>query len=783
MKDTTMIDTSQQQDADVPNLRNGGHLHGGEEDDDSSSSLSEPEDDSEEEEETARNGFRDEQAEGGPPASQRSIEVDSEAETERLDQTPQKAQKYADGTGRTPSKLSQAATAEDELSDPLSPLPAGAGVTSGTSTLATAGKPAKHLNGAAADLAPDEEVLGQKRKRSASVESSLSSAASDLVESPRKRSHESPEEPDTKADEPVEEANGEAQDMAEEPVEDVPAEETSTPAPVAKGPKGKKGRKGRKPKETTQEQEAEQPESAEADQEPSEETAAKTEEQKQQRAQANSAFDDLAKQFTSFRERLYNERLATLTAELELLNQPSCAHPEYLRQVACVDARREKQIREANAYHFYRMQSVRQRTLGERSQLHSQYFQTIRDMRENVLYELGEDWYNIQKERRRQHQENDDAFIYKFPEKRSDQIRRQTEYNQEVSVLSGVAKHVGFPAAPEIGGAKPDSMEDDMRAMRVSTSPSDRRTGCFLTKSCQIPKRVSQPSQHRQSVLFGSSMPNISAQNERLAHDQYIEQNAWAQPQRAVHHHGYPNLTHTDNWAEPGPHSHATAAHSARNLLRNLSGNNTQNGPAARTGSPFTTPLPQKRTQPPNHSSSGTVPMGSDGPEPPSSVLAAPPTRDRMQQQGPFHDHNTNSHSTTSGGSPLVVNKHRQNGTELTGFRNISNISGVSGASTIDAPPDSAEKDRQRDRGRERERDREREGDGEGNKSLPALLTETSAPNQAFETSQLHRLHDDGRGGGGGGRREVYPANPFRAQEGAFGTPGPMQSTAAGVKH
>ncbi|RMY48636.1 hypothetical protein D0865_07973 [Hortaea werneckii] len=468
--------------------------------------------------------------------------------------------------------------------------------------------------------------------------------------------------------------NGEQPYAPEEAVEEpTPREEADTPAPpAAKGPKGRKGKtRGRKPKDRTHEQIVEQQDVAESEQEPNEETAAKTEEQKQQRAQAHSLYEDLAKQFTSFREKLYNERLSGLTAELELLNKADCQHPEYLRQVSCVDARREKQIREANAYYFYRMQSVRQRTLGERSQLHSQYFQTIRELRENVLYELGEDWYNIQKERRQQHQESNDAFIYKFPEKRTDQIRRQAEYNQEVSILSGVAKYVGFPAAPEVGGAKNESMEDDLRAMK-------------------IPKRMP----HRQ-MFYGHQMPPLAAQNERLtkeqerlAHEQFIEQNAWAQPQRLTHHHGTPNLTHTDNWAEqPTGGAHAAA----RNLGRSLNAPNA----SGRTASPFATPVPQNRSQPLDQSSSaGTVAMGSDGQEAPSSVLAAPPTSDRMHTLA------------GSQGSPLMVNKQRhlpqqqqsQNGGTTTegtgGWRNFSNMSGVSGTSTIDAPPDSAEKAR-----------------------------------------------------------------------------------------
>ncbi|KAH9825661.1 Sds3-like [Teratosphaeria destructans] len=675
----------------------GGHM----EDDDRSSSLSEPEDD--QDEELGSYNVRAADANGRFMAS-RSLEIDSEAETERLENTPQKLHKHADGIVRTPSKLSQAAAIEDDLSDPPSPLPAGVGAASSTSTI-----------GASA---------GHKRKRSDSPDSSLTSADSDIGESPRKRSHESPEEPDATNAEEEADTNGAAEEV-EQTVTDTPLLDETMPVIAAKvATKGKKGKqKGRKPlKEAVAEAgSALLEDSVLPDEEQSEDAGARTEEEQKHKAEASSMFDEVAKQFKDFREKLYNERLASLTAELDMLSRPDCKHPEYLRQIACVDARRAKQVREANAFRRYRTQAIRERTLGDRAQYHSQYFQEIRRLREDVLTGLGEDWYNIQKERRQEHQEQDDKYIFHYPTKKSAQIRQQAKYNQEVSVLSGVAKYVGFPAAPEIGGANGANLEDDFKAMKIM-------------------KRVHQPVAHRPAQpTFYSSLTTVSAQNERLAHEQFIEQNAWAQPQRPLHSHGTPNLTHTPDWAEPtvGPQSR-----NVHHLIRNLSGQ--------RTGSPYTTPLPQRRAQPPEHSSGGTVAVGSDGPEPPSSVAAAPPTSERLNQP-----HTESSRQT----SPLLANRLRQqNGLvgerELTGYRNISNISAVSGASTIDAAPDSAERRRELDAG----------------KTLPALLSEVSAPQQTFNTSHLHR-------NGATPMREVSTSVSFRPQEGAFGTPAPLTAS------
>ena len=109
----------------------------GDQPDDASSMLSDPEDEQDgiEEQDGIGNGTIDSDGQIAHALS----EVDSEAETERLEQTPQKQRKHVDSLGRTPSKLSQAATADDDLSDPPSPVQIGAGAASSTSTIATLG--------------------------------------------------------------------------------------------------------------------------------------------------------------------------------------------------------------------------------------------------------------------------------------------------------------------------------------------------------------------------------------------------------------------------------------------------------------------------------------------------------------------------------------------------------------------------------------------------------------------------------------------------------------------
>lgn len=100
--------------------------------DDVSSGLSEPEDDERDDEMMNADAH-------GTLHARRDGYIDSEAETERLDQTPNKARKTQNGDGRTPSKLAAVDPADNDLSDPPSPLPAGPGAASSTSTTAASG--------------------------------------------------------------------------------------------------------------------------------------------------------------------------------------------------------------------------------------------------------------------------------------------------------------------------------------------------------------------------------------------------------------------------------------------------------------------------------------------------------------------------------------------------------------------------------------------------------------------------------------------------------------------
>ena len=99
--------------------------------------------------------------------------------------------------------------------------------------------------------------------------------------------------------------------------------------------------------------------------------------------------------------RLHEERLTQLTQELVILEGPNSTHPEFNAMLQCIDARRDEKLEHERIALQYSLKSLERRSVAERSQMHSEYFQSARDVRERHLYRIGEEWYKIQQDRRK----------------------------------------------------------------------------------------------------------------------------------------------------------------------------------------------------------------------------------------------------------------------------------------------------------------------------------------------------------------------------------------------
>ncbi|KAI1077083.1 Sds3-like-domain-containing protein [Whalleya microplaca] len=497
---------------------------------------------------------RDEEASS---ADELSDANDTEAETERLYDTPRNPTRHKDVIlrpsadeqvhERTPSKLRQQTTtatttikgAEDDDDEPLSEEAASI-ASSPPAQVTEASKDSKELQSPTLDLlaeAANQEAESRKRKRS-----SMPVENSEPPQPLRKRTSSVPtpsrqdadgdtamadeEEPSTNtnsgehsADEGVNVAV--AEEVGDEPAREAQSDhETQPKKQTRSGSKKLKGSEqsteGDRPPEggvdkTAPEEatHAGDDEHAEADVDGEAEAAHKNEEELERKKAAFEQLSGIEKRFTTFRDRLYEERLEQLNQEEAMLRADTPTHPEYLAMMQCVDARKEDRLRVADRELELKMESLGRWAVARRAQIHSQFFQSVRESRERILAELGQSWYDIQHERRKQ-ANSVPEFGLQFPDSQTQRVRNALSYNKEVSILSGIAKYEGMPAAPEMKGASIQELDEDFEAMNRSRQPPTRH---------QV---------HRPNYVDYGGLPFGQALGP--AGEQFLEQTPWANP-------------------------------------------------------------------------------------------------------------------------------------------------------------------------------------------------------------------------------------------------------------
>jgi hypothetical protein len=164
--------------------------------------------------------------------------------------------------------------------------------------------------------------------------------------------------------------------------------------------------------------------------------------------------------------RLVVEQLEQVEHELALLKEQDCQHTDYLAQLRCIDERRDRKLLYEHRLLELNLKNLATRIVAERQSAHSQYFQEVRQIRSDALSEAYKEFYALQRDRWRHGITNQAMPLYN--PNRTHQIARQSSFNLEVSLLSGIATYVGFPAAPELRALSSDDISQDLQAMGVS---------------------------------------------------------------------------------------------------------------------------------------------------------------------------------------------------------------------------------------------------------------------------------------------------------------------------
>ncbi|ETS87350.1 hypothetical protein PFICI_01178 [Pestalotiopsis fici W106-1] len=503
---------------------------------------------------------------------------DTEAETERLYPTPHNPTRHTDALGggptfeRTPTKLRQGTRVDDDEDEPLSELQGS--FTSSPPRAHSSGPPsAEKLQSPTLDILAEAAAAqfsdARKRKRSSqppdnneedqpSRKRSASPFAAGQADQDGDVAMADDEEPSTNTnsgDEAVLQSatNGDIDEQGDEADAEAQIEEESRAQRQSRA--GSKKRKSARaesdePMEeaadgTTAEEDGQHTgddEQAEADIDEEAEAAQRTEEELERKKAAFDMLTNIEKQFATFRERLYEERLDQLNREEAMLKADNPTHPDYLAMMGCINDRRDEKLRIAENEFALNIDTLGRWAVARRAQIHSQYYQDVRETRERILGELGQYWYAIQHERRK-HANNVHDFGLRFPQTQPQRVRDAMAYNKEVAILSGIAKYEGMPAAPDMRGASAQEFEDDFEAMTRGRAP------------------VAQHHEPARSVYSDIRGIPPFGQGLSAAAEQFIEQNAWANPRHPSNAH---LLQRQHSQHEPRRRSPAAEASSSR---------------------------------------------------------------------------------------------------------------------------------------------------------------------------------------------------------------------------
>ncbi|KAK6336379.1 Transcriptional regulatory protein, variant 2 [Orbilia brochopaga] len=180
-----------------------------------------------------------------------------------------------------------------------------------------------------------------------------------------------------------------------------------------------------------------------------------------------AAADDLATieiLFAQLRDKIVEERVAEIDKEIAMVQDGT--HPELILMSQAIETHKKEKIERANILLNFQLETAEQERIANRSAIWSQYHQDIRETREKSFSDANKLWWAIHRERRAADTSVSD-YVYKIPKSVSTQVNHRSRYNAEVSLLSGIAKNVGFPAVPPMAAATTDEVRADLEAMGV----------------------------------------------------------------------------------------------------------------------------------------------------------------------------------------------------------------------------------------------------------------------------------------------------------------------------
>lgn len=278
---------------------------------------------------------------------------------------------------------------------------------------------------------------------------------------------------------------------------------------------------------------------AEEDEAQDQEVVDDTEERAKMRRDAMEKLREIEVQFATLRSTLYEEKSHQLEKEIELVN--SGEHPNLNEKAEQNVTRHQKRIRLADALLVRKKAEIDIEFKAKRFAAFSQHAQDRQKLRAFLLSRTSAEWFQIHREKRILDMAVPD-YGYMVSDRPAEQVKYRLEYEMEVSLLAGLKKYVGFPAAPPVSSATKEDIVADLGAMDISSSR--QLTVGSVAPQMQTPTVSVQP-QHPLSP----SLPPLSQQpyspplpSQHLYQLQYSIQQAPKLPPHHHHHHHHHHI-------------------------------------------------------------------------------------------------------------------------------------------------------------------------------------------------------------------------------------------------
>lgn len=187
----------------------------------------------------------------------------------------------------------------------------------------------------------------------------------------------------------------------------------------------------------------------------------------QHRKDAMAALTSIELKFASLRDILYDDKIGELQKDVEMIENGT--HPELASMTADLQKKRILRLKCADSLLMYHLDNIDGQFRAAHYDTMSRFLQQVRECREEMLFDTSQKWYQMQRERR-QLDLPVKEMGYVFPERVSVQVRQRAAHNNEVSLLAGIAKYIGFPAAPSVEGATVDEMHQDLEVLGLASA-------------------------------------------------------------------------------------------------------------------------------------------------------------------------------------------------------------------------------------------------------------------------------------------------------------------------